>query len=329
MKNKTLNKLVSVLMVLAICSATVFGCLVTANAASDASYETVIDISSDHTTLTADATFTLPEAVKAGKFTISKTGNPNNAEDCFSSVTVTAIGGTPASGSFSADDFQISQSADELNADNLAAVVVENPDVGYSTLTLRLEFKFAAGTATAGESYAVYLKDLEFSNSDGSTVYTDFTRNGTSSVTVAKSACSHSSVTIDSESVLVKTDAVEGYSVYKNAVCSSCGERFDYQVVPTSAPASEGNVIYWDGTEDATVADNGEAGTEADPIIIDSAEELAYIANATDAKDSTAGKYYKIADGISAIVLQNEAYVDAIKSLADSTAVKEYFETEK
>ena len=326
MKNKTLNKLVSVLMVLAICSATVFGCLVTANAASDASYETVIDISSDHTTLTADATFTLPEAVKAGKFTISKTGNPNNAEDCFSSVTVTAIGGTPASGSFSADDFQISQSADELNADNLAAVVVENPDVGYSTLTLRLEFKFAAGTATAGESYAVYLKDLEFSNSDGSTVYTDFTRNGTSSVTVAKSACSHSSVTIDSESVLVKTDAVEGYSVYKNAVCSSCGERFYYQVVPTSAPVSEGNVIYWDGTEDATVADNGEAGTEADPIIIDSAAELAYIANATDAKGSTADKYYKIADGISAIVLQNETIGNFIMDLADSTEVKNYFE---
>ena len=88
-----------------------------------------------------------------------------------------------------------------------------------------------------------------------------------------------------------------------------------------------GKTLYWNGTEDSTVADNGEAGTKADPIIIDSAEELAYIANATDAKDSTAGKYYKIADGISAIVLQNEAYVDAIKNLADSTAVKEYFET--
>ena len=47
---------------------------------------------------------------------------------------------------------------------------------------------------------------------------------------------------------------------------------------------------------DDKVADNGEAGTEADPIIIDSAEEFVYLAKASG--NETAGKYYKVADGI-------------------------------
>ena len=47
---------------------------------------------------------------------------------------------------------------------------------------------------------------------------------------------------------------------------------------------------------DTNVADNGETGTEADPIIIDSAEEFVYLCKASG--NETAGKYYKVADGI-------------------------------
>ena len=54
---------------------------------------------------------------------------------------------------------------------------------------------------------------------------------------------------------------------------------------------------------DSLLADNGEAGTEADPIIIDSAEEFVYLSKASG--NETAGKFYKVADGIAAFDLSN------------------------
>ena len=52
---------------------------------------------------------------------------------------------------------------------------------------------------------------------------------------------------------------------------------------------------------DTVVADNGETGTEDDPIIIDTAEE--FVALTKGAINDTAGKYYKVADGISSFDL--------------------------
>ena len=54
---------------------------------------------------------------------------------------------------------------------------------------------------------------------------------------------------------------------------------------------------------DNKLADNGETGTAADPIIIDSAEEFVYLAKASG--DDTKGKYYKVADGIAGFDLSN------------------------
>ncbi len=52
---------------------------------------------------------------------------------------------------------------------------------------------------------------------------------------------------------------------------------------------------------DSVLVDNGETGTQYDPIIIDSAEEFVYLAKGIP--NDTAGKYYKVADGISAFDL--------------------------
>ena len=52
---------------------------------------------------------------------------------------------------------------------------------------------------------------------------------------------------------------------------------------------------------DTVLADFGERGTESDPIIIDSAEEFVCLAKGV--LTDTAGKYYKVADGISAFDL--------------------------
>jgi len=52
---------------------------------------------------------------------------------------------------------------------------------------------------------------------------------------------------------------------------------------------------------DSVLVDNGETGTKDDPIIIDTAEEFVYLAKGIS--NDTAGKYYKVADGISAFDL--------------------------
>ena len=100
---------------------------------------------------------------------------------------------------------------------------------------------------------------------------------------------------------------------YVGNTCTICGKVL----------ACGEEVIYWDGTTDSTLADNGETGTAENPIIIDSAAELHQLARYST-YDTTNGKYYKVADGIGTIVLQptgNEAILD----LADAAAVKAYF----
>ncbi len=71
---------------------------------------------------------------------------------------------------------------------------------------------------------------------------------------------------------------------------------------------------YWD----TNVADNGEKGTEDDPIIIDTAEEFVYLAKASG--NETAGKYYKVADGVKGFNLANND-LDINGTLADNLEV--------
>lgn len=87
--------------------------------------------------------------------------------------------------------------------------------------------------------------------------------------------------------------------------------------INTKVEAAAGTVLYWDGSKDTTLADNGETGADWEhAIIIDSAAELAQLAlsegNATD------GKYYKMANGIGKIVLQNEAHAAEILAIANA-----------
>lgn len=97
-----------------------------------------------------------------------------------------------------------------------------------------------------------------------------------------------------------------------------------------------GAVLFWDGTADSTLADNGETGTPEDPIILDNAQELCYLVNKVSGGTPAGKLCYKMADGISKIVLQPEsiANVDAdgngvydIFELADGAATKAYFES--
>ena len=103
----------------------------------------------------------------------------------------------------------------------------------------------------------------------------------------------------------------------------------------TAASLCNGSaVMFWDGTNDSKLADNGETGTAEDPIIVDNAAELNYMANYLKGAD-VSGKYYKMADGIKYMFLQPQSVAvtdsDAngvydILELADGNATRTYFE---
>ncbi len=114
-------------------------------------------------------------------------------------------------------------------------------------------------------------------------------------------------------------------------LCTACGAKNPDAVEQEPINDCAQNIIYWDSTKtDSSLADKGEKGTADDPIIIDSAEELNYLALFTGHSASTE-KHYKISDDIDAIILQSEATVTAlggagkIMNLGSATAVNKYF----
>lgn len=84
---------------------------------------------------------------------------------------------------------------------------------------------------------------------------------------------------------------------------------------------TETGVIYWDANASRTAPTQ----TDGDTIIINTVAELAYI---TSSETDTAGKTYKIADGIKTLVLQPESSVslETLKSLKTYSETKSYFE---
>ena len=83
------------------------------------------------------------------------------------------------------------------------------------------------------------------------------------------------------------------------------------------------NVIYWNGKKADKFYEDTDGASVDDPIIINTAEELAYVASAK--YEDTYGKHFKIADGIDKIVLQSEVYYQDIIALDSAEAVRDYF----
>lgn len=106
---------------------------------------------------------------------------------------------------------------------------------------------------------------------------------------------------------------------YENGKCKVCELELG---------CSKKQTIYWDGTIATGFIDRS-AGTKDDPVIINTAAELAYLItskeNVSTLADGTP-KYFKIADGIGYIVLQDSYYANDILSLDSTEKVKSYFE---
>ena len=95
-----------------------------------------------------------------------------------------------------------------------------------------------------------------------------------------------------------------------------------------TAYASTPNTIYYE-KDTKTAPTSTAAGTADDPIIINTAEELAYIASGgpsvTQHNDGSGPKYFKMADSIDRIVLQKEKNAADIIALKDADMVEAYF----
>ena len=68
------------------------------------------------------------------------------------------------------------------------------------------------------------------------------------------------------------------------------------------------------------------SGTAADPIIINTVQELAWVVGQTPTNVAKTQKYFKVADGITSIVLQKPEYAADIMALGSAAQTKAYFE---
>ena len=104
-----------------------------------------------------------------------------------------------------------------------------------------------------------------------------------------------------------------------------------YTPYNTPSEARE-KTIYYTGS-DNTIGktapagmDDETQGTKENPIIISTVEELAYVVGQSyDNAAATAGRYFKIADGIKNIVLQKSDYVKTIMGFTTTEQVEEFF----
>ncbi len=120
--------------------------------------------------------------------------------------------------------------------------------------------------------------------------------------------------------------------VKENVIAAQCGVPANYDSVVCCAvcdkelsreKVTEANIIYWDGNYE-TLDTTSHTGEKDDPYIIENAEQLNYVAMQMAVADTT-GKYFKIADGIDAIVLQSSG-AEAIMALDNADDVKAYFD---
>ncbi len=312
MRKRLSSKLLAVILTIAICATTVLGCLMTVSAADSCySFSTAVFAEDDLTQATMDVTFTknetLPNGFSSGAFTLTEV-DPDG-EDYLTVKGVEAV-------------------TKGVELTNEGSYYIFNGE-GFDSVTFTITFGFSAGEASNGRTYKVKLTDVELAYNDAEYFVQD---NANGAIGEISAGCKHS-VTGVGQPIATGVGGQYGYSVYEKSVCTLCGETFDYQLVPTaeelggdaSAKGTTDILEYGSYLTDANsssqyydsvVADNGEAGTQDNPIIIDSAEEFVYLCKG-DTTNYTKDKYFKVADGIAAFDLSG-GKVDLTKSLSDN-----------
>ncbi len=144
MTKKLFSKLLSVILIIAICASTVFGCLITANAAQTCYTWSNANVAEDLTAtinLTITAPAELTDGIATGMFSLSQ-----HADLTLEKIEIT--GGAPVDNalSFQAEDFVLGAEGNKY---------VFESGVPYSQVVFTLTYSFANGTVAKGENYTV------------------------------------------------------------------------------------------------------------------------------------------------------------------------------
>ena len=147
MRKRLSSKLLAVILTVAICATTVFGCLMTVNAADSCYSFSSVEVSDDLTEATIGVTFkapaSLPNGFIAGAFSINEVD-----ADAADKLTIKSVSGSGVSA--------------EIEGNN----VVFNADAAKSIATVQLTFGFSKGKATKGKDYKIQLSGIELAYND-------------------------------------------------------------------------------------------------------------------------------------------------------------------
>ena len=307
MTKRLSSKLLSVILALAICATTVFGCLMTVSAADEAvllTFDAGISTNAELTKATIPLTITLVDdtdfvVVEGGKTVggIVAGQVALSYDDSLTLTGITAKGGTKVDNQNTlATDVELEETSDGFifntaNADN----------VYYKDLTFTLSFDLKS-PAKNGDKLNVTATSASVADVFGEDPYEIAAATG--SIVMG---CDHK---IEPVGDPIKEDAVNGYAIYSESECELCHATFGMQVVPTKLSGVVDTLVFDDayvsnGSEskyyDSVLIDSTDGSeTGADwehAIIIDSAEELAYLTQYAPTT-ATRDKYYKVADGI-------------------------------
>ncbi|MBR3591847.1 MAG: hypothetical protein IKL46_03250 [Clostridia bacterium] len=322
MTKKSMNKLLSVVLALAICFTTVFGCLITAGAADTncCAKWSVGSASKDLDKATIYLAFTAVDEVAAEGFSAIKFALDSHADLSLQSIKAVATAdGFASTALVDGSAVDVNDLAFEISSDKKGVIVESQNSEAYSTVVLEFTYGFVGGTAEQGATYDVSVKEIELGG--------DFAIHECDTVATGsiKASCDH---VIAVKGDPINTDTINGYTVYENSYCTLCGEKFGYQLVPSTEPMN-GTTIAWsaEGAYDDDLIDDADGeqdGSAEHPIIINSVEELYYLATMAGI-DATEDKYFKLADGIDNVVLQSEKAALDIMDLKTAAEVNTYF----
>ena len=306
MTKKRFSKLLSVILALAICATTVFGCLITANAATPCYAWSDGKVADDGQTATINLTITAPDLLadygfQSGSFTLTQ-------DTALTIDGVEAASGTQKNGSTDVSDI-------EVTPDENGSYLFDSNSF-YSEVVFKITYK---ASFEKGKEYAVNVTSMELANS-----WDKYPEKASGKAGVIEWGCDH----VVSVVGLTPVATGNGYSVYENAVCAKCGENIGYQLVPTETLKTEPNVIYNNGTYDRSFLDNAAEGvgdTAENPYIIKTVAQLHALVRGSTYEKVT-GKYFKIDPSIDVICLQNSSYIGDINEFLakDADAVKSH-----
>lgn len=308
MTKKRFSKLLSVILALAICATTVFGCLITANAATPCYAWSDGKVADDGQTATINLTITAPDLLadygfQSGSFTLTQ-------DTALTIDGVEAASGTQKNGSTDVSDIEVTP--DENGS------YLFGSNSFYSEVVFKITYK---ASFEKGKEYKVNVTSMKLANS-----WDIYPEKASGKAGVIKWGCDH----VVSVVGLTPVATGNGYSVYENAVCAKCGENIGYQLVPTESLKTEPNVIYNNGTYDRSFLDNAAEGvgdTAENPYIIKTVAQLHALVRGSTYEKVT-GKYFKIDNGIDIICLQPYGYFSDVNEFLtkDSSETKTYLE---